>query len=61
MSAEGNVKTWRFAQHKPTEFVVTYRFRLVAQLQSNPDHPVVVLQLPTDVEVCTLPRPRGML
>jgi hypothetical protein len=57
-AAEENARTWQFAVHEPTTFTVTYRYKLVAGLKGDPDNPEVVLRLPTEVEVRTLPMPR---
>lgn len=56
-AAEENARTWRFAIHEQTTFTVTYRYKLVAGLKANPDNPVVLLRLPSEVEVSTLPMP----
>lgn len=52
-AAEENAKTWKFATHDPTTFTVTYRYRLVVEPKGNP---TVILRLPTEVEVLTMPR-----
>lgn len=56
-AAEENARTWRFAVHEPTTFTVTYRYKLVPGLKANPNNPVVLLRLPSEVEVSTLPMP----
>ncbi|HXN51631.1 MAG TPA: hypothetical protein VN943_06815 [Candidatus Acidoferrum sp.] len=56
-AAEENARTWQFAVHEPTTFTVTYHYKLVAGMKGNPDNPEVVLRLPTEVEVRTLPMP----
>jgi len=55
--AEENARTWQFAVHEPTTFTVTYHYKLVPGMKGNPDNPEVVLRLPTEVEVRTLPMP----
>jgi len=54
-AADENARTWQFATHEPATFTVTYRYRLNAKLKGNPNNPTVVLRLPTEVEVSTLP------
>jgi hypothetical protein len=54
-AAEANARTWEFATHEPTSFTVTYHYKLDAKLQGNPNNPTVVLRLPTEVEVSTVP------
>lgn len=49
--AQDNVRTWQFAPHKPTSFVVTYRYKLV---KNDTGNPTVVLRLPTDVEISSM-------
>ena len=50
-AAEDNARTWQFATHQPTSFIVTYTYKLVDSLKSGPENPTVVLRLPTEVEV----------
>lgn len=54
-AAEENARTWLFATHTPSTFVVTYQYKIDAELKGNPDNPTVILRLPTDVEVSALP------
>jgi len=56
-AAEKNARTWHFATHEPTTFTLTYHYRIVAGLKANPYNPIVMLRLPTEVEVCTAPMP----
>lgn len=49
--AERNVRTWEFSAHEPTTFTVTYTFKLIENWQGDPNNPIVVLRLPTEVEV----------
>ncbi len=56
-AAEENARTWQFAVHEPTTFTVTYHYKLVPGMKGNADNPEVVLRLPTEVEVRTLPMP----
>jgi hypothetical protein len=57
VAAEENARTWFFAAHEPTTFTVTYRYKLVPGMKGNPDSPEIVLRLPSEVEVRTLPTP----
>ncbi len=56
-AAQENVKTWRFEQHTPTTFEVTFHYSLLpskCDAECNCDSaekPSVLLRLPTDVEV----------
>src|SRR5262245_1860733 len=50
--AEQNARTWRFASHTATSFMVTYRFKIVDDVPEGKNR--LLLQLPTDVEVETL-------
>lgn len=50
-AAEDSTRSWQFATHEPTSFVVTFTYRLVDSLKSGPENPTVVLRLPTEVEV----------
>ena len=54
-AAEANARTWEFATHEPTTFTVTYHYKLGAKLKSNPNNPIVILRLPTDVEISSAP------
>jgi hypothetical protein len=55
-AAEENARTWLFATHTPTSFVVTYSYTLIlATAQAHRNNPTVVLRLPTDVEI-SIPR-----
>jgi hypothetical protein len=56
-AAEENARTWQFAVHEPTTFTVTYHYKLVPGMKGNPDNPEIVLRLPTEVQVRTLPMP----
>ena len=53
-AAEANALTWQFAVHEPTTFIVTYRYKLVDDIDPVQNNPRVILRLPTDVEVDTL-------
>ena len=53
-AAEENARTWQFAVHEPTTFTVTYKYVLTTKWNSNPNNPVVVLRLPTEVEISAL-------
>jgi hypothetical protein len=55
-AAESNVRTWEFATHQPTTFVVTYEYKLFVDA-TLPMGQTVVLRLPTDVQVTTSPIP----
>jgi hypothetical protein len=54
-AADENARTWQFATHDPTTFTVTYRYKLDAKLKGNPNNPTVILRLPTEVEISTVP------
>jgi len=56
-AAEENARTWQFSTHEPTTFTVTYHYNLDAKLKGNPNNPTVILRLPIDVDVSTLPMP----
>jgi hypothetical protein len=56
-AAEENARTWEFATHDPTTFTVTYHYKLDAKLKGNANNPTVVLRLPTEVEISSLPMP----
>ncbi len=51
--AEENVRTWQFSLHEPATFTVTYISKLVKNWKGDPYNPIVVLRLPTEVEVST--------
>ena len=53
-AAERNAQTWEFITHKPTTFIITYQYKLIADEKVN-SGTTVVLRLPTDVEVSTTP------
>ena len=55
VAAEENARTWQFATHEPTTFTVTYHYKLDAKLKGNPNNPTVILRLPTEVEISTVP------
>lgn len=55
IAAEENARTWQFATHEPTTFMVTYHYKLDAKLKGNPNNPTVILRLPTEVEVSSAP------
>jgi outer membrane biosynthesis protein TonB len=50
-AAEDNARTWQFAVHDPTTFTVTYTYALPTEWKSDPNNPIVVLRLPTEVQV----------
>ena len=53
-AAKENAITWRFSNHNPVTFIVTYRYMLVAKLEdieSNAPNSKVILKFPTAVEV----------
>ena len=50
-AAEENVKTWLFEKHDPVTFDVTFRYKMLPGSQCAIDNGVVVLHLPTEVEV----------
>lgn len=57
-SAEQNVRTWRFEIHEPTTFTITYRYRLVSDIDPIQNNPRVTLRLPTEILVEDI-RPPG--
>jgi hypothetical protein len=50
-AAEKNAMSWRFTTHEPTTFVATYVYKLVDDLESQPDNSRVILRFPDNVEV----------
>jgi hypothetical protein len=56
-AAVENVRTWQFSTHEPRTFTVTYHYKLDAKLTGSPNNSTVVLRLPTEVEVSSLPMP----
>jgi hypothetical protein len=52
-AAADNVKTWEFSQHKPTTFKVKFTYRILADSGCYVDNSVVMLRLPSEVEVST--------
>lgn len=50
-AAEANLRTWQFDVHQPTSFTVTYRYKLVTDIDARMNNPKVILNLPTEVEV----------
>jgi hypothetical protein len=54
-AAEKNAMSWQFSTHEPTTFTVTYVYKLVDDLEPQPDNPRVIIRFPTDVEVDASP------
>jgi hypothetical protein len=52
-AATDNVGTWEFSQHKPTTFEVKFNYRILPESVCYLDNSVVMLRLPTQVEVST--------
>jgi Gram-negative bacterial TonB protein C-terminal len=52
-AAADNVRTWEFSQHKPTTFKVKFNYRILPESGCYVDNSVVMLRLPTEVEVST--------
>jgi hypothetical protein len=50
-AASDNLRTWRFAKHTPTTFVVTFEYQLVEQSQCGLDKATVEMDLPVHVRV----------
>jgi len=50
-SAEENIRTWIFEEHKHATFVVTFRYQIEKRATCKLDGGVVVLHLPTDVQI----------
>jgi len=53
-AAEANALTWQFTIHEPMRFTVTYRYKLVNDIEPVQNNPRVILRLPTEVEVDAL-------
>jgi hypothetical protein len=54
-AAEKNAMSWQFTTHEPTTFTVTYVYKLVDDLEPQPNNPRVIIRFPTDVEVDATP------
>jgi hypothetical protein len=52
-AAEENAKTWKFRDHTPMTFTVTYEYKLSEHC--GVDNPNVTLWLPTEIQVCQYP------
>ena len=52
-AAEENAKTWKFVQHTPTTFTITYEYKLSEHCGVN--DPTVTLWLPDEIQVCQYP------
>jgi hypothetical protein len=50
-AAQENVRTWKFADHKPTMFTVIYRYIIDDQIRPVQNNPTIVFRFPTEVEV----------
>jgi hypothetical protein len=53
-AAISNLRSWRFVGKPPETFQVTYHYRLSTACKGNP---AVNLNLPSEVSVCSQPRP----
>src|SRR3954468_12827620 len=53
-AAEKNAQTWQFAPHEPRTLRVTYRYKLVTDLDAHQNNPRVLLRLPTEIEIAAL-------
>lgn len=49
--AEANVRTWKFSEHKPTRFQVTFRYVFLNEPDCEKGNVTVVLRLPTEIDV----------
>jgi len=54
-AADENARTWQFATHEATTFIVTYRYKLDPGLKGDPNNPTVLLRLPVEIEICRSP------
>ena len=50
-AAEKNAQSWKFNDHQPTSFAVTYVFKLVTDIKPEQNNPRIILRLPTEVEI----------
>jgi hypothetical protein len=50
-AARENLATWRFLEHRPTSFRVTFHYKLLPAAKCYMDSGTVVLRMPTEVEV----------
>jgi len=55
-AAQENLRTWQFATHQPTSFIVTFQYRTLDSLTGQ-YNPTVILRFPTNVQVDTFPWP----
>jgi hypothetical protein len=50
-AAQDNIRTWKFAEHQPTNFVVTFRYRIEGEAVCRMDNGTVILHLPSDIQI----------
>lgn len=50
-AAEDNIRTWRFKEHKPLTFSVTFRYVIEEPPGCSVGNATAILHMPTDVEV----------
>jgi hypothetical protein len=50
-AAEKNAQSWKFTDHGPTSFAVTYVYKLVTDIKPAQNNPRIILRLPTEVEI----------
>jgi len=50
-AAAENVRTWKFRDHSPTTFEVTFRYRMLSESKCEIDNGTVTLNLPGEVEI----------
>lgn len=51
--AKENIRTWEFAEHKPTTFVTTFEYVLEEPAECGFSNSVAVLKLPLEVRIST--------
>jgi hypothetical protein len=50
-AAEDNIRTWRFEEHKPATFVVTFRYTIEEPPECDFGNATVLLHMPSEVQV----------
>lgn len=50
-AAKKDIQTWNFEKHKPTSFIVTFRYHIVGPAQCGIGNGTTVLHVPLEVEV----------
>ncbi len=54
-AAEENLRSWKFAPHEATSFVVTFRYKFSGEEKCEFLPPVVTLHLPQEVDIVQAP------